>query len=139
MTCFFVSFFFSCFTFFVLFIFFIFAYAFYFPILVVFLSPFFLAFPLFFFHFFLPPVVFSSSLSLSLPLSLFLSPLFFLQLKKDEMGHSAADLEAQQQLQLMALQHALGAQMVRLHVATVLVPITSAGINCRLVISWLIS
>ena len=28
------------------------------------------------------------------------------------MGQSAADLEAQQQLQLMALQHALGAQMV---------------------------
>ena len=29
------------------------------------------------------------------------------------MGHSTGDMEAQQQLQLMALQHALGAQMVR--------------------------
>ncbi len=35
------------------------------------------------------------------------------QLKKTEMGQaSAADLEAQQQMQLMAMQHALGQQML---------------------------
>lgn len=45
-----------------------------------------------------------------------LGDFFPLQLKKAEMGQpqpSAADLEAQQQMQLLAMQHALGQQMVR--------------------------